>query len=71
MAELAAAPIVIGVIHGVKFIYNKVCDRRPEVRLAKWEKQIEEAMSMVDEHKDYVVQSAIENFTVRCHMYDQ
>jgi hypothetical protein len=68
---LAAAPIVIGAIQGAKFMYNKIRARRPEVRLLKWEKRVAEAMSMVEEHKDYVLQAAMTKFTSKCHMSDK
>jgi hypothetical protein len=68
---LAAAPIVIGVIQGVKFIYDKVHAQRPEARLLKWEKQITAAMTAVEEHKDYVFEDSMNSFALKCHMYDQ
>jgi hypothetical protein len=68
---LAAAPIVIGLIQGVKFVYDKVRAQRPEARLLKWEKQITAAMMAVEEHKDYVLEESMESFALKCHMYHQ
>jgi hypothetical protein len=71
MAEaLIAVPFVIGVVQGTKFLCRQLRAHRPQARLTKWEKRVGEAMSMVDAHKDYMLQSAMENFTKKCHKYE-
>jgi len=63
MAELAAAPIVIGAIHGGNSIIKKIRNLQPEKRIAKWDERIAFAVQMIDAQMENIRPEHLAVFT--------